>query len=57
MDADQYVVPDQNKYDMEGPKNLFEAKQMSDYYLKVITDHPLVTYLEDGIRTGDPQGW
>lgn len=57
MDADQYVVPDQNKYDMEGPKNLFEAKQMCDFYLKVITDHPLVTYLEDGIRTGDPQGW
>ena len=30
---------------------------MIDWYLKIITEHPLVTYLEDGIRKDDPAGW
>lgn len=30
---------------------------MSDWLLKICTEHPLVTYLEDGIRCNDPQGW
>lgn len=30
---------------------------MCDWYLKIISDHPLVTYIEDGIRANDPQGW
>jgi enolase len=55
MDADQYLSGD--KYDIEGPKNLFDAKLMNDWYLKIVADHPLVTYIEDGIRVGDNQGW
>ena len=40
-------MADQEKYDVEGPKNLFDAEQMADWYVKLLTEHPLVSYLED----------
>ena len=57
FEADSYYNADSGKYDIEGPKNLFDAKMMSDWLLKICTDHPLVTYLEDGIRCNDHAGW
>lgn len=57
FDADQYLIPEQGKYDIDGPKNLYDSKMMIDWHLKVIQEHPLVTYLEDGIRTSDNAGW
>lgn len=32
---------------MEGPKNLFETEQMADWYIKMLKDNPLITYIED----------
>lgn len=57
MEADPYLSGDSGKYDIEGPKNLFDAKMLTEWYLKIVADHPLVTYIEDGIRNGDSQGW
>jgi hypothetical protein len=53
MEADPYLSGDSGKYDIEGPKNLFDAKMLTEWYLKIVADHPLVTYIEDGIRNGD----
>jgi len=30
---------------------------LSDYILKIVNEHPLVTYIEDPIRAGDVEGW
>lgn len=30
---------------------------LSDWYIKLVTEHPLISYIEDGIRVGDVQGW
>ena len=57
MEADQYLVVEQGKYDMDGPKNLYDAKMLTDWYIKIVTEHPLVSYIEDGIRIGDNAGW
>lgn len=46
-ESDSFYNPDQNKYDMEGPKNLFDPNQMSDWYIKLLKDHPLISYIED----------
>lgn len=46
-DSESFYLAEQEKYDMEGPKNLFEAEQMADWYVKLLTDHPLINYIED----------
>jgi len=28
-----------------------------DWYIKLVTEHPLISYIEDGIRVGDVSGW
>jgi len=46
-ESESYYNEEQNKYDVEGPKNLFEPAQLADWYVKLVTDHPLITYIED----------
>jgi len=57
VDPDQFFLPEQGKYDIDGPKNLYDVKMLCDWYVKIINDHPLVTYLEDPVRVGDVDGW
>lgn len=45
------------KYDIEGMKNPSDSDGMVDYYLKYLTEHPLITYLEDPMADSDIQGW
>jgi hypothetical protein len=35
-ESDSFYNAEQNKYDMEGPKNLFDPSQMADWYIKLI---------------------
>ena len=44
---------DPNKYEQEGQKGQFDGTQMIDYYCKMITDHPLITYIEDAFAQFD----
>ena len=44
---------DANKYEQEGQKLLFEAPAMLEYYVKMIQEHPLVTYVEDAFAQFD----
>ena len=46
-ESESFYNPETNKYDMEGPKNLFETEQMADWYIKMLKDNPLITYIED----------
>jgi enolase len=53
VDPDQFFLPDQGKYDIDGPKNLYDNKMLTDWYIKILNEHPLVTYLEDPVRMMD----
>ena len=44
---------DPNKYEQEGQKVLFESPAMIDYYVKLLQEHPLVTYIEDAFACFD----
>jgi len=45
------------KYEMEGAKANYDCYQMSDYYTKLVTDHPLISYLQDPMADSDLTGW
>ena len=30
---------------------------LGDWYIKILNEHPLVTYLEDPVRVSDVEGW
>ena len=45
------------KYEMEGAKGQFDHSQMIEYYVKFLTEHPLVVYLEDPMSDKDLGGW
>lgn len=57
VDPDQFFDPNTGKYDIDGPKNLYDNKMLCDWYIKIVTEHPLVSYIEDGVRVGDVEGW
>tara|TARA_B110000285_G_C14966259_1_gene534222 strand:- start:191 stop:676 length:486 start_codon:yes stop_codon:yes gene_type:complete len=38
---------DPNKYEQEGQKVQFDAAQMQEYYVKMIEEHPLISFIED----------
>jgi hypothetical protein len=46
-ESDSFYNSETNKYDMEGPKNLFDPEQMVDWYIKLLNEHQLITYIED----------
>ena len=45
-----------NKYEQEGAKTQYDQAGMIDYYAKMITDHPLLTYFEDAFAMYDFAG-
>ena len=55
--ANHYYTETTLKYEMDGFKTPVENDQLIDFYFKYITDHPLITYLEDPMATLDIFGW
>lgn len=47
---------DPSKYDVEGAKGVQTSAQLQEYYMKLIQDHPLLTYLEDAFAEADVEG-
>ncbi len=45
------------KYEMEGAKGQMDNAHMVDYYVKLLTDHALICYLEDPMSDKDLAGW
>lgn len=55
--ADNFYNPDQKKYELENPKALLDVNQLIDYYFKLCTERPLISYIEDPIFSEDLVGW
>lgn len=55
--ADNFYVPDQKKYELENPKALLDTDQLIDYYFKLSTDKPIITYFEDPVFLEDQAAW
>ncbi len=36
---------------------MYDVKMLVDWYVKLVSEHPLISYIEDGIRAGDVAGW
>lgn len=56
-DSQSSYLADTDKYDFEGPKNLFDQQMLTDYLFKMANDHPLLTYIEDPFAQGDIVGY
>lgn len=57
VDAQSSYLAEQEKYEIEGPKNLFDANTLTEWLFKMATDHPLLTYIEDPFAQGDLIGY
>ena len=57
FNADNYFNPKDNTYDTEGAKKPLDNVQLVDTYVKLITDHPSLTYLEQPLSCDDEDGW
>ena len=56
-DIDSAFLREQNKYDLEGPKNLFDQDSLTEYFVKMCNEHPLLEYIEDPLAEGDTIGY
>ena len=57
FNADNYFNPKDNTYEAEGAKKPLDNVQLIDTYLKLIADHPSLTYLEQPLSCDDEDGW
>lgn len=56
-DSQSSYIEEHNRYDIEGPKNLYDQTQLADYFVKMAQDHPLLAYIEDPFAEGDVVGY
>jgi enolase len=56
-DAESSYQTDSQKYDIEGPKTLFDGPMLADWFLKQCNDHPLLSYIEDPFIKEDIAGY
>jgi len=52
-DAGSWFAEELGKYEWDGPKTAYDVDQLIDFYEKLITDHPLLEYIEDGFANSD----
>ena len=57
FNADNFYNPKDNTYEAEGAKKPLDNVQLIDTYIKLITDHPSLTYLEQPLSCDDEDGW
>ena len=55
--ANNYYNDQTKKYDMDGFKQPIDIDQLLDFYLKYLTEHPAITYMEDAIADIELEGW
>ncbi len=56
-DSQSNFIEEHGRYDIEGPKNLYDQTMLADYFVKMAQDHPLLTYIEDPFAEGDVLGY
>ena len=57
FNADNFYNPKDNTYDTEGAKKPLDNISLIETYLKLIADHPSLTYLEQPLSYDDEDGW
>ena len=55
--ADTLFSVDTKKYELENPKTPFDNDQMIDYLIKLLTDKPIIKYLEDPLAGSEKASW
>lgn len=55
--ADALFLPDTKKYELENPKTPFDNDQFIDYHIKLLTDRPLICYIEDPLASSERAAW
>lgn len=55
--ADTLFLPDTKKYELENPKTPFDNDQFIDYHIKLLTDRPLICYIEDPLASSEKAAW
>lgn len=55
--GNNFFNEEQKKYEMDGVKKPMDSEEMIDFYVKFISDHPLITYIEDPMSVEDIIGW
>ena len=57
INADNFYNPQDNTYETEGAKKPLDNAQLIDTYIKLVTEHPTITYLEQPLSCDDEDGW
>ena len=57
FNAENFFNPVDVSYEPEGVKKAIDNTQLVDSYVKLIADHPLLTYLEQPMAYDDQEGW
>ena len=57
FNADNFYNSADTSYEPEGVKKPVDNIQLIDLYIKLISDHPSLTYLEQPISNEDEEGW
>ena len=57
FNAENFFNSKDNTYEPEGVKKPVDNTQLVDSYIKLITDHPSLTYLEQPLAYDDSDGW
>ena len=57
FNAENFFNSKDNTYEPEGVKKPVDSSQLVDIYLKLINDHPSLTYLEQPLAYDDSDGW
>jgi len=55
--ANNFYTDAAKKYEMDGFKTPIENDLLVDFYVKYLSEHPLITYLEDPMSELDLAGW
>lgn len=54
--ANNYYVESEKAYEMDGFKKNPDSKQLIEFYIKLLNDHPLIEYLEEPFYKDDDEG-
>ena len=55
--SNNYYNEKDNTYEMDGFKKPLTSEEITDFYLKLCNEHPLLLYLEEPLAENDKDGW
>ena len=55
--GNNFYSQETNTYEMDGFKKPLTSEEITDFYLKLCNEHPLLLYLEEPLAENDKDGW